>query len=140
VSLPHNAHETALSLSQAVAEARSNPQVEVDLAASKHFYDFEGDWAVVTAAYEDYFAKGVTEVTRLLGEPIYRGPWNAPDRSQWDSILPEFASAQELVVWQQDSKRLYCRYSWQDKEIPILIALGVEGCRETGIAYEGQFD
>lgn len=80
-------------------------------------------------------------ITSILGQPIYRGQWDAPDRSQWESILPEYADAQDLVVWQtRDSKKVYCRYSWEDKEIPILIAIGVEGCSATGIAYEGQLD
>lgn len=124
MSLPHNAYLTPTPLVKLVAQAFAQPEAEIDLAASNHFYDFAGHWDEITTAYEAYFEAAVGDLTAILGQPIYRGRWDAPERPEWDAILPEYADAQDLVVWARDSKRLYCRYSWEDKEIPILIAMG----------------
>lgn len=140
MSLSHNAHLSSLSLPDAVAQLLLHPETELDLVASKHFYDFEGDWDEITTAYDDHFTATVKGLSSFLGQPIYRGRWDAPDRSEWESVLPEYADAQELVIWEHDSRRLYCRYSWEDKEIPILIAIGVEGCLPSGATYDGQWD
>ena len=140
MSLPHNAHLSSLSLPDAVAQLLLHPDTEVDLVASKHFYDFDGDWDGITTAYDDQFAATVAGLSTILGQPIYRGRWDAPDRPEWESVLPEYADAMELVIWGHDSRRLYCRYSWEDKEIPMLIAIGVEGCSMSGATYDGQWE
>ena len=140
MSLPHNAHLSSIPLSDAVTQLLLQPDTEFDLAASKHFYDFGGDWERIATAYGKYFSATLEGLSSILGQPIYRGRWDAPDRAEWEPILPEYADAQDLAIWDHESRRLYCRYSWQDKEIPILIAIGVEGCSATGVAYEGQWD
>jgi hypothetical protein len=139
MSLPHNAHLISVPLDQAIDQALREPQVEVDLAVS-HLWDFDGDFDEIEAAYDNYFLTTVDGISSILGDPIYRGRWDAPDRSEWESILPEYADAQELVVWARDSRKLYCRLSWEDKEIPIKIAIGAEGCAATGTSYDSEFD
>src|SRR5436190_12192133 len=109
MSLPHNAHLIPVPLKQAIDQALTDPDVEVDLAASNHFWDFDGELDEIETAYDSYFGTTVAGITTILGDPIYRGRSDAPDRSEWDSILPEDVSANDLVVWMRDSKRLYCR-------------------------------
>jgi hypothetical protein len=82
MSLPHNAHLSTLSLPDAVAQLLQHPDTELDLVASKHFYDFHGDWDGITTAYEDQFTAPVAGLSAILGQPIYRGRWDAPDRSE----------------------------------------------------------
>jgi hypothetical protein len=41
--LPHIAYTSTLTLRQSVDQALGSPSVEVDLPASRHFWDFEGD-------------------------------------------------------------------------------------------------
>ena len=136
--LPHNCHITEKSLNECIDSVMKDRSVEVDIAASKHFWDYEGDLDVPDK-YDDYYATTVEELTKILGSPIYRGRWDTPDRDKWIPIIPEYADAMELAVWEKDSVKLYLRLSWEDKEIPIFIAMGTEGCEPTGIAYPGQF-
>ena len=140
MDLLHNSYTTSLSFEEAVSAALKNPVVEIDMAASKHFWDFEGDWDAVIRSYAVYFDSMVTALTQILGQPIYRGKWDDPNRQEWNPLLPEYATALDLAVWQKDDLLLYVRNSREDKECPILIALGAEGSQATGSAYPGQFE
>lgn len=140
--LPHNAHLDTRSAEELMFAIQADDSKEIDLAASKHFYEvpMDFDWDQITSAYEAEYEKRLREFSKVLGEPSYRGRWDASDFDEWNSVVPEYASAVELAVWKVGEKRLYLRYGWEDKEIPMIIALGMEGCEMTGIAYPGQFD
>lgn len=136
--LPHNCYMTSKTLAECIDAALSNRALEVDLAASKHFWDYDGD-PDAPEEYDDFYAETVTELAEILGDPVYESSWGSADRDEWESILPEFADAQELTVWKKNGINIYVRLSWEDKEIPILIAMGTDGCAATGISYPGQF-
>jgi hypothetical protein len=140
--LPHNSHLDSRSGEELLLTLSNDPTTEVDLAASKHFYDVGPgfDFHPVMQAYSACFALHQKSFTEVLGEPVYQGNWNSPDLEEWTPLLPEFASAMHLTVWKRGEQHLYLRQGSEDKETPILIALGVEGCDMTGIAYPGQFD
>jgi hypothetical protein len=134
---PHNVYTSAFSPAEAISVVMSDRDVELDLTVSKNFWGFEGDWETVPGAYRVFFENMVESMSALLGPPVCRARSDGSDRKEWDSILPEYADAQDLAVWEKDGIHLYLRYSWEDKEAPILIALGTEGCADNGLAYPG---
>ena len=140
--LPHNVHLSTLRAEEVLQTLEKNPSVEVDLAASISFYDVSDDfdWEGVLHAYDAFFEERVREFEVLFGPPTFRGDWDSPGLEEWRAILPEYADAQKLVVWTRQGSTAYLRYGREDKEPPILIAAGLEGCAETGIAYPGQFE
>lgn len=140
--LPHGSHLDSKTAEELLAVLKRDGTTEIDLAASKHFYDVPlgFDWRAVTEAYNACFDRHQNDLTAILGTPIFVGNWESPDLEKWTRLLPPFADALRLVVWKRGDRHIYLRQGWEDKEIPILIALGLEGCKMTGIAYPGQFD
>ena len=140
--LPHNVYLTTFRADEVIRKLKKEPNTEVDLAASVSFYDVSDDfdWDGVLRAYDSFFEERVREFEALLGPPAFRGEWDSPELEEWRAIIPEFADAQKLVVWKGEGSSFYLRYSREDKEVPVLISAGIEGCSETGIAYPGQFE
>ena len=128
MTLPHNAYLTSVPLKDAISSALSNRTVEVNLAVSHDFYDFWEEYSEVETPYLEYFDNTAHAIANILGDPIYRGSCEAPATLEWISALELHASAVHLVVWERDNLKLYLRYGWEDKEIPIVVALGTEGC------------
>jgi hypothetical protein len=107
----------------------------VDLAVSRAFYNFEGDFTETEPPYIEYFETTAKAITNILGKPVYQGRWDAPETKEWIATLKLHADVMDLVVWEIDRVKLYLRYSWEDKEIPMLVALGAEGCQPSAMNY-----
>ena len=138
MELPHNCYVTTQPISGCIQAATNDKSIEVDLAASRHFFDYEGDWDV-SDRYSEYFEDIKIQICEILGDPIYSGLWDDPNRSEWDQILSEGVDAVELAVWMHEDSKLYLRLGWEDKEIPIIIAIGIEGAEPNYTEYPGQF-
>ncbi len=113
------------------------PEVEVDLTTSKSLFNFDGDWAALSM-YIAYFDQMTDALSATLGTPVYAGSFESLGWDHWSSAL--MVDANHLVIWSVDGRNLYLRYIWEDKEIPILLAVGVEGCEACLVPYPGQFD
>ena len=123
--LPHNCYITAKTVSDCIQAATADDSTEVNLAVSNLFFGYEGDLDV-SDRYSDYFRSAAKQICEVLGDQIYMGRWDDPSYSEWNSILAEDVDAVELVVWNHGDRILYLRYGWEDTELPIVVAIGLE--------------
>ena len=73
------------------------------------------------------------DATEICSAPIAAMVMIDSERTQYSIVAsrgatPEFVDAMELAVWEKDGSNLYLRISWEDRELPIFISMGVEGC------------
>ena len=130
--LHHNAFITALTVHECVSSIQIDRATELLLASSYEFpWDFDGDYNEVFKSYHAYFESIVSEIEALHGAPVYRGGWKSPDIEPWTSELGLSNLVQDIAIWKIDSTEIYLRWYWEDKELPILVALGAKGCEPT---------
>ena len=134
--LPHNAFTTAHTIQESLSSIKIDRATELLLASSYEFnWDFDGDCNEIFNSYLAHFESIVSEIEALLGAPIYRGRWNAPDIKLGASEFNLSNLIQDIAIWKVDSIEIYIRWYWEDKEIPILVALGAKGCEPTREHY-----
>ena len=132
VPLHHNAFITALTVQECISSIQVDKTKELLLASSYEFpWDFDGDYNEIFNSYHAYFESIVSEIEALHGAPIYRGSWKSADIESWASELGLSNLIQDIAIWNIDSNEIYIRWYWEDKELPILVALGAKGCKLT---------
>ncbi len=134
MTLPHNCYITPLSVSDSIQAVIADNSVETNLAVSKLFFGYEGDLDV-SDKYSDYFTSATNKISEILGDPIYMGRWDDPNRCEWNSVLADDLDAVELVVWGHGDTKLYLRFGWEDTELPIIVAMGIEGAEPNYSEY-----
>lgn len=135
MKLLHNAYVTNLSPEEIVSEALTNRTFEVDLAVSGYFFSYEDDFEPVWESYDEYYEYIIVELEKVLGIYLYRGNWDTPDFEEWASPLCDTEILADIVIWEKEGVKLYLSHEQEDKELPIRIIMGTEGCKGTGINY-----
>ncbi len=132
--LPHNEYLSSSKMVDIINSIFDDKTVEINIAKSSSFFDFDDDVHGVAECYFEYFKNISNEITGLIGEPLYCGTWDkAGAISEWISSLQLDESVVSLGVWAKYDVRFYLRCNWEDKDVPIELALGVEGCRPVEI-------
>jgi hypothetical protein len=126
IELRHKLHKTSLSVEEIISTATSD-DTEVEMAVSQMFEDWDDQ--NMGNDYSTYFEGAISEFSKHLGMPLYRGAFHSPDFAQWKSAMCLTAHVDQLAVWNGSSKKLYLRISQLDKEGAILVAFGSEGCK-----------
>jgi hypothetical protein len=135
--LPHNAFTSALSIQDCISSIMVDRTSELLLASSLDFsWDFEEDYGEVADSYQAYFDSVVSDVVTILGTPVFRGRWDSPDVDPWVTDFGLSDHIVDVAIWKSESIDLYVRWHWEDKEIPILVAIGAKGCSMTDEHYK----
>jgi hypothetical protein len=115
-TLPHLQQHDERSLADIVAALRDGRSTEeCYLAVSNGFWEphERESFSTTFAAYEQFFADTVAELSRFVGAPDFEGRWNSPQ-------FPDWAYGYAVAVW---SQKLWLRLEHEDRECPIIIAL-----------------
>src|SRR5688572_9885928 len=116
--LPHLKQREARSLDDIVAGLKKSRKAkECYLAVSEGFWEFEEqeEFESIFETYSKFFANAVTQAAKLLGEPSFQGDWESAE-------FPDWAHGLEIAVW--DDAGLWLRLEHEDRECPIIVALG----------------
>jgi hypothetical protein len=119
MSLPHNELCDTRAISDWIESFLADPdRREIFLAVSKDFWEPK-DQELYPSVYPEYrrhFFALVDNLTRVLGEPRWRGGYD-------DTLYPSWAVGEQIAVWERENGSLYLRLHHEDREVPILIAL-----------------
>lgn len=139
MKLPRCVFQSDQDVSDLLKALRSRPEQEVDIAASKSFYNWPPDWDEIYAAWELHYRESQAAATAVLGSPDFDGRWDEPS-FPGEEVLHEYLSAHLLTVWRQGDELVYLRFGHEDKELPFVIALGTKKAKGDAYSYPGQFD
>lgn len=139
MTLPHCVFQSDQKVPDLLTALRGRPEQEVDIAASKSFYNWPPDWDEIYAVWQDHYEERKAAATSVLGPPDFDGHWDDPS-FPGEEILHEYLSAHLLTVWRQGDEVIYLRFGYEDKELPFVIALGTKKSRGDAYSYPGQFD
>lgn len=132
MELPHNAYLSSATVEEFIEALKKAPQREIDLAVSRSFFNY--DWEIdVASHYQTFYEAMVIEIKGILGEPVFQGSHET--FAEWETILPEYVDYLNLTVWKVEGRHFYLRFSWEDKEIPMIVAFGVEGADVSDINH-----
>jgi hypothetical protein len=130
MALPHNVYQLNVSIKEVLTSILNDRTIEKTLAESESFFFFDDDISEVADSYFGYFQDTADAITEILGEPLYCGTWDAEGViEKWILSLQLSAGVASLAVWNTEGIRVYLRCNWEDKELPLSVTLGTEGCR-----------
>jgi hypothetical protein len=127
---PYQLYRYSSPMGKLLAEAIADPAYEWTLLETEPFYgqdEEDIDWTEIHGLYFGLFKLLVEEITRYLGPPDYRGQCNKDAWDRWNHLFHDYIpSANHVAVWDREGNPFYCRFSWEDKECPIVIAVGCQ--------------
>ena len=93
-----------------------------ELRVSRDFWD--SDWEVeeMERLEEEFrfdYARSAEQVRAAWGTPVFSGTWE-------DDGFPEWAICLEMTVWRRGAFLAYVGFEHQDKELPIMVTVGVK--------------
>ena len=141
MKLLHYCFLTDLPIAEEIDHALKDTSTEVEIAVSKHFWDFEGDMEAVWNSWNKFYADTLAEAKKILGAPKYENDFEDDSYGdEWREIFDEQSNADHYAIWEVDGEHFYLRMGQEDCEIPITIAFGAALAKPAGEVYPGMFD
>lgn len=115
-SLPCNLEYNDVPVQEALANLRSNPTKDILFAASSSLADEGSMRDAAFRAYHDFYVRKKSDLTSLLGPPVFDGNWT-------QDTYPVWATGMEITVWGTGDEAIYLRFDEEDEDTGIEVSL-----------------
>jgi hypothetical protein len=129
MSLPHCESLDDSKPEELLAKVVGDRGSHVDLAIS-NFGLSESEWEHAYTAFEGFYEARAKEISAILGDPAWEGSWTSDE-------YPDWALGENITIWDHPGGKIYLRIYQEDREIPIIIALGTSDSTN-GFNAEGE--